>query len=216
MSCEKFDVYEAGKLTPEEFAKHARDCAKCAARAALDGRLDKELTKMREPVQASGLWERIETALAEEKTAAGARQEIHSIGRRPFAVFTRHSRPALVVAYAAALAILILGGAYLVVRKPPSSPGILAQQTLAKVELKEREYADAIDALERQARPKIQAMDLQMMSLYRDKLAAIDGQIEKCRDALATNPANAHIRQYLLAALHDKRQTLTDVLGFVN
>jgi len=51
------------------------------------------------------------------------------------------------------------------------------------------------------------------MSLYRDKLAAIDAQIDKCREALDSNPGNAHIRQYLLAALQDKRQALADVLG---
>jgi hypothetical protein len=63
------------------------------------------------------------------------------------------------------------------------------------------------------AAPKIEAMDLQMVSLYRDKLAAIDSQIAKCREALNSNPANAHIRRYLLAALSDKRQTLTEILG---
>jgi len=216
MSCEKFDAYETGSMTSREFAEHARGCAACAALAALDGRLDKELIKMREPVQASGLWERIETALAEEISIATEPLEVRPAGRRAFAVFTRRPRPILVAAYAAALAILVLGGAYLVFMKPLSSPGILAQRALAKVELKEKEYADAIQALEKQARPKIEAMDLQMISLYRDKLATIDSQIEKCREALSSNPANAHIRSYLLAALQDKRQTLTDALGSTN
>jgi len=216
MSCEKFEVYEAGNMTPEEFAMHARCCAACADEAALDDRLEKGLAKMREPVQAARLWERIEAALAQEKSIAGERKGIRSAGRRLFAVFTRRPRPIFVAACAAALAVLILGGVYLVSLKSLSSPGILAQRALAEVELKEKEYSDAIDALEKQARPKLHAMDLQMMSLYRDKLATIDAQIEKCRDALATNPANAHIRQYLLAALQDKRQTLADVLGTMN
>jgi hypothetical protein len=94
-----------------------------------------------------------------------------------------------------------------------SSSGLLARRALARVELKEREYTEAIGALEKLAGPKIEAMDLQMMSLYRDKLAAIDAQIERCREALASNPANAHIRSYLLAALRDKRQTLAQALG---
>jgi hypothetical protein len=59
-------------------------------------------------------------------------------------------------------------------------------------------------------------MDIQMMSLYRDKLAVIDAQIGKCRDALDSNPGNAHIRRYLLAALQDKHQTLADMLGSTN
>jgi len=216
MRCEKFDAYETGSMTPGEFAEHARDCEACAALAALDGRLDKELIKMREPVRASGLWERIETALVEEKAFAAAPRESRPARRRAFAVFTKRPRPILVAAYSVALAIMVLGGAYLVFMKPLSSPGILAQRALARVELKEKEYADAIEALEKQARPKIQAMDLQLMSLYRDKLATIDSQIDKCRAALAANPANAHIRTYLLAALQDKRQTLADALGSTN
>ncbi len=51
------------------------------------------------------------------------------------------------------------------------------------------------------------------MSLYRDKLAVIDGQIEKCQEALERNPGNAHIRRYFLAALQDKKQTLAEALG---
>ena len=216
MSCKRYEAYEAGKTAPEEFAEHARRCPSCADQAALDARLDKELTPMREPVQVSGLWEGIEAALVQEMAAAGERKAVLSVGRRPFAVFAGRPRPMFIAAAAAALALLILGGAYVLTRRPVSSPGILAQRALARVEAKEKEHADAIDALERQARPRIQGMDLQMMSLYRDKLAAIDAQIERCREALATNPANAHIRQYLLAALQDKRQTLSDVLGTVN
>ncbi len=216
MNCNKFEAYEEGRMTRCEFADHVRECAACTASAALDGRLDKELTKMREPVQASGLWERIEAALAKEKAAASAMEERRPARRPTVADFLRRPRPILVAAGAAALAILILGGAYLVFIKPLSSPGILAQRALAQVELKEKEYADAIAALEKQARPRIEAMDLQMMSLYRDKLATIDSQIERCKEALASNPANAHIRSYLLAALQDKRQTLTDALGSMN
>jgi len=46
-----------------------------------------------------------------------------------------------------------------------------------------------------------------------DKLAVIDGQIEKCQEALERNPGNAHIRRYFLAALQDKKQTLAEALG---
>jgi len=82
--------------------------------------------------------------------------------------------------------------------------------------LKEGEYIQAINELEKTARPKLAGMDLQMMSLYRDRLAAIDSQLERCKEALASNPANAHIRRYLLAALQDKKQTLAEVLGYGN
>jgi hypothetical protein len=213
MSCRKFEAFEAGRLAPEAFAEHARRCPACAEQAALDRRLDEEIETMRERVPDAGLWERIEAALVREKAAAVGRNVVPDAVRRPFALFARGLRPALFAAGAAALVLLVLGGVYFVKRTPAPSAGILARQALDRVELKEREYADAIDALERQVRPRLESMDLQMASLYRDKLAAIDAQIERCRDALATNPANAHIRQYLLAALRDKQETLASVIG---
>jgi hypothetical protein len=53
-----------------------------------------------------------------------------------------------------------------------------------------------------------------MMLLYRDKLETIDAQIERCKEALALNPASAHIRRYLLAALQDKKGTLAELLSY--
>ena len=55
-------------------------------------------------------------------------------------------------------------------------------------------------------------MNVELMLLYRDRLETIDDQIEQCREALSENPANAHIRRYMLAALQDKKETLKELL----
>jgi len=211
MKCDKFDAHETGAMTAEEFARHARDCAECRTQAALDERLDRETALLRNPVEAGRLWDRIEKSLAEEKARHIARNESPAPIRRKWMIFFSRRWPVLVPAGAVLLALAVLG--IRLSQKPASPSGLLARDALAKIEIKEKEYSDAIDALERQARPKIAAMDLQMMSLYKDKLAAIDAQIDKCREALSGNPANAHIQRYLLAALQDKKQTLADVLG---
>jgi hypothetical protein len=220
MKCRKFEAAESGRLTAAEFQEHARRCAECSAMAALDARLDAEARTLRESVapESTGLWTRIEAALVTEKaeTAAPAAAPARGGGparRRPLAsLFGRIPRQVLVPAGLTIL-LLLASAAALLLRVQASSSGLLARRALARVELKEREYTEAIGALEKLAGPKIEAMDLQMMSLYRDKLAAIDAQIERCREALASNPANAHIRSYLLAALRDKRQTLAQALG---
>jgi hypothetical protein len=216
MSCEKFDAFEAGRMAPGEFAEHVRDCAACAALAALNARLDKELEGLREPISAPGLWERIERSLAREKARAGAARGGLPGEGRSLAGWLRARRWLPAAVGAAVSAILILGGVYLLLKKPFSPSGILAHRALAEVELKEKDYVRAIRDLEKQAAPRIEAMDLQLMSLYRDKLGIIDSQIDKCREALESNPANAHIRYCLLAALQDKRQTLTEALGTMN
>lgn len=214
MRCDKFEAHETGAMTAEEFARHARDCSACREQAALDERLNRETLLLRHPVETEFLWDRIEKSLAEEKARRTREVERPALERRKSIVFFARRRPLLVPVGAALLILGVLGiGLF---RKAASPSGLLAREALAKIEITEKEYRYAIDALERQARPKIAAMDLQLMSLYKDKLTTIDAQIDKCRDALAGNPANAHIQRYLLAALQDKKQTLADVLGLTN
>ena len=55
-------------------------------------------------------------------------------------------------------------------------------------------------------------MDAELALLYRDKIATIDTQIDRCLRALHGNPANTHIRRYLLLALRDKRETLEEIV----
>jgi len=215
MSCNQFDRHCNGEAADEDFARHARDCAECREQAALDARLDREITALRAPVGADALWERIEASLVREKRMAAEKRAGKRAPEGPRLIaFLSRRWPVLIPAGAALLVLAVLGIHDL--RKPAAPSGILARSALARVESTEKEYLGAIESLERQARPKIAAMDLQEMSLYKDKLAAIDAQIVKCREALASNQGNAHIRRYLLAALQDKRQTLADVLGPVN
>jgi len=185
---------------------------------ALDARLEAEIPALRQPAAGGpGLWNRIEAALEEEKAlgpaAAAMLREAPAVHRPTFGVLRNlGKRWVLIPAGAAALSLIALV-AVLITRSAVPPSGILTARALARVESVEKEYMAAIGDLEKMAGPKIEAMDLQMVSLYRDKLAAIDSQIAKCREALDSNPANAHIRRYLLAALSDKRQTLTKILG---
>jgi hypothetical protein len=211
MICDKFERYEDGVLTAREFALHVQDCPECREQAALDARLNRETAALRTPLGAEGLWKRIETSLRHQKEIAAAGDgEPAFRGLRP----SPRRWAVLAPAGAVLLALAVLG--IHLFRKPPAPSVLLTSEALARVEIKEREYVGAIDMLARQARPKLAAMDIQMMSLYRDKLATIDAQIDKCREALDFNPGNAHIRRYLLAALQDKHQALADVLGSMN
>ncbi len=214
MSCDKFDRHDEGAMTAEEFARHVRDCLECREQAALDARLDREIAALKKPVGAERLWERIEASLAHEKEITAARDGKPVSGGLRLIAFLSRRWAILAPAVAALVAVTVIG--IHMFREPHVPSGILAREALARVEIKEKEYLGAIGLLERQARPKIAAMDLQEISLYRDKLATIDAQIDKCREALNSNPANAHIRRYLLAALQDKRETLADVLGSMN
>jgi hypothetical protein len=196
MSLKKFDDYEKGR-----------------EQEALEARLQAEIDSLKTPISAPHLWKRIEAMLRKEETAARSRPEARTAAysTRP----ARLLRKWFILVPASALVLIgILLALFLGLGQRGTPSGILAGDALQKIELKEREYVQAVDELEKKARPKMAAMDLEMVSLYRDKLETIDAQIRRCREALASNPANAHIRRYMLAALQDKRQTLAELLAY--
>jgi len=214
MNCKRYDDHLLGKMKETEFRRHAEGCASCKEQADRDERLRAELVFLKQPISAPDLWARIEESLKKEQNLK--RQEEHRIKARPgrseFFAWVRRRIPVLVPAALVGVGIglgLIFG-----LRGRPPVSGLLAEEALQKVELTEREYVKAIDDLERKARPKMAFMDPGMMSLYRDKLEAIDSQIARCREALDVNSANAHIRRYMLAALQTKHQTLAELLTY--
>lgn len=73
-------------------------------------------------------------------------------------------------------------------------------------------YESAIAELEKVVSVKMSALDLELMFLYRDRLETINAQIVQCKEAISTNPANSHIRRYLLMALQDKQETMKELL----
>jgi len=211
MTCRERDAYERGAVGREDFLRHARACGDCRPTADLDRRLDAGLAELRAPVEAPGLWDRIERSLAAE-SARRAAPPRPSLAAAAAALFRR--RP---LASLAAGASLVAAGALAVIlaSRPagPSAAGILAESALARVERVEKDYAAAIRELERQAGPARSSLDIRLASLYRDKLETIDAQIVEVREVLDRNPANAHLRNLLLAALRDKRDTLAEMLG---
>jgi hypothetical protein len=201
MSCPEAERYEKGELSEAEFERHAANCSGCREVLRLEAEIMSRAKELRRPVQAPGLWSRIERSLEEEAAKERA--------RAPFLARLFRLAPA------AALILAVAGLAlYFGLRKHPSSvpSGILSNSALARVEQTEKEYLKAIEDLEKQAQPQMDGLDLELSFLYRDRLETIDAQIRRCREALESNPGNAHIRRYLMAALQDKRETLAEVL----
>jgi hypothetical protein len=201
MSCDQFEKYETGEIESREFREHLKTCSYCREQEQLDNRLMNLSRSLREPVQSPGLWERIEHTLTAEEQQ---RSKPIILGyRRSFAWY----------AAAAVLIIAVALGIYSWFFQKKHEPGLLTEAALKKVESKEQEYIKAIEELEKQALPRMANMNIELMLLYRDRLETIDDQIERCREALSENPANTHIRRYMLAALQDKKETLMELTG---
>lgn len=224
MSCKKFEKYEVGKISSAKFERHTRECTICQEKIRLDERLMSLARSLADkPMHAPQLWARIEEDLRKEKEKGSLPREKERLQSRAaekeaLASRLRAMRFKLLPLVSAAAAVLVAAGlgvyfGFKALSSPPSS-GVLERQALARVEKIEREHIKAIEELEKKALPKMASLDLEMMLLYRDKLETIDAQIERCKEALALNPANAHIRRYLLAALQDKKGTLAELLSF--
>ena len=202
MSCYQFEKYETGEIESGEFREHLKTCSYCREQERMDTRLMNLSRSLKEPVQSPGLWERIEHTLTTEEHQR-SQPIVLGISRRSFAYY----------AAAAVILIAVAVGIYSWVFQEKHKPGLLSEAALKKVELREQEYIKAIEELEKQAIPRMANMNIELMLLYRDRLETIDDQIEQCREALSENPANTHIRRYMLAALQDKKQTLMELTG---
>ncbi len=214
MSCKELERYDRGEMDEAEFAQHAAACPVCQQALELDEEVMSLAKSLRQPVKAPRLWSRIEEALRKEMA-----EEKRLVSESQIKKKTRVERPSLrwrflrLIPAAAALLAVVGIGLYFGLKSSAPSSGLLAKKALARVEQKEQEYMKAIEDLEKQALPRMADLNLDLVFLYRSRLETIDAQIEQCREALALNPANAHIRRYLMAALQDKKETLAEVLS---
>ena len=206
MTCDYLEKYDRGVMDEAEFRIHAAHCSSCQGILKLDEDVLSMAKSFRQPIEVPNLWNRIEKSLAAEITEENRIVEESRDGKGLWRWLK------FAPAIAALVLILWLGSLVILKTRTPSS-GLMAKNTLARVEKKEQEYIEAIRDLEKQALPKMADMDLQLVFLYRDRLDTINAQIEQCKEALAFNPANAHIRRYLMTALHDKKETLIEILN---
>ena len=201
MICDEYRKRELGDLDEERFRAHAQQCPICRRLLRQDAELMRLARSLRQPVDTPFLWSRIE---------AGLRAEIERDQRRWFRSFIRSG-----AAFYRIAAILLVAaglGSYTYFRSDSEPPRLFSKSALERVEKREQEYILAIEDLEREASVQLSRMDLDLMRLYRDKIETIDAQIARCREALRKNPANVHIRRYLLLALQDKRKTLQEIV----
>ena len=194
MSCDRYQERELGRLDEAAFQAHLKDCSVCRERLREDERLMELAAGLKPPAEPPFLWERVEAGLRAEQQRARRRTWIYR---------------------AAAVLVVSLGLGALVQQQrgaPEPATGLYTAEALEKVREREREYAAAIEELEQIAGERLDRMDAELALLYRDKIATIDTQIDRCLQALHGNPANTHIRRYLLLALRDKRETLEEIV----
>jgi len=199
MSCTFYQNDTLHLLSEEEQQKHLESCPLCSERKAFEDQIIHEARQLNRVEPDNDLWDKIETTLQQDQN-----RETSGIFPLRFGLKTWLSAAAIIIAlFSVSIFYFFSGG----------SEKILSDGALLKVELSEQNYIDAINDLENDAKPKMAQLETDLMLLYRDKLETIDRQIKSCRQAIQSNPGNAHIRRYMLAALQDKRDTLKEILS---
>lgn len=197
MNCDFFEKYETGQIEEAKFQEHLKECSICQQKISEDEKLMTASRALRQPVESPGLWEKIEKSLIEEESKKN--KTFHKY----FPIFR-----------IAAVLVLIFGLTLIfITRNKNQDSKLLVSSVLKQVEQKEKDLEETISELEKIALPKLSNMNLELMFLYRDRLETIEAQIVQCKDMLNENPANAHLRRYLLAAYKDKKETLSELLN---
>jgi len=196
MSCDGFEKFVLGEWPIEQFQTHMQECGECHTAFHKDKKLLDFGRSLKTNVETPYLWSRIQKELDRESTRVRTSDNYRQW------IF----RLAAIIFLAVGIGILVQ------MSNHKTESGLLAESALKKVESQEKEYEAAIKKLESFAVPQLSQLDQELMLLYRDRLETIDTQIEHCKEALAMNPANAHIRRYLLAALRDKKETLKEIM----
>ena len=196
MSCRKFEDYLNNRLHLTTFKKHMESCEKCRMAFETDSRILEQSKNLNENIKIPDLWPSIEKNIRSRKT-----------------VILRFKQSTKFILSAAA-SLLLITTIWVLSQydKEPIPEKILSQKALEKVVQAEEKYLEAINELEDLAFNQLHHTKEPLAQLYRNKLILIDRQIENCKNALQNNPANSHIRKYLMAALKDKQRTLEEIL----
>lgn len=195
MECKQYENYELGKISSDTFTRHLDVCAECRDALQTDAQLMASAASLKGHIKSPDLWPEIEQILITQK-------------KRSYSTILLPSLYKIAAVFLITVSLLFVFNQ----KMEKDTSRILSASDLRDVEQKEQEYIRSIDRLERVAATRMDAMDLNLILLYRDKLETINAQIERCQGALEENPANTHIRRYLLAALNDKKQTLRELI----
>lgn len=194
--------------TREEWAAlegHAATCAECGEELRIWKRISTTAGELKLEWETPYLWKKIERGLAEQMAEKPSRW-------RAWLNSSRMAGFHWQTAAAMALLIVVTGTAAWIYFRPPQHPeNEVFLKNISEVERAEVAYEKAIDKLAREAKPDLGA-PTPLMASYREKLLVLDSAIAELREEAGQNPANAHLRNQLLAMYREKQETLEEVL----
>lgn len=199
IDCTQLDdlLFDGGELAMETAARHAANCADCAAQLASWNDLSSTAKSMRGEWDSDLLWPRIERSLRAQPRRAPRRWFRQAI--------------------AASLLTAAIGGTgWFALRLQQSDAAydatILRVAALDEVERAEQAHLAAIENLQRVAEPRLDESASPLIVSYKEKLMLLDDAIAECEANIERNRQNAHLRTQLLAMYSEKQETLRAIV----
>jgi hypothetical protein len=115
-------------------------------------------------------------------------------------------------AFAAALALVIIGGGIIVVLKFPKGLGE-AGYPLAKLKEAQHYYVLAIKALDEAIGAQKNGLDPRLAGVFKRNLEDINGTIQACERVVEKDPNDLAARAYLLTVYREKVTVLEEMMG---
>src|ERR1051325_2167623 len=188
---------------------HTANCAECGEEVRVWKSMSAAAGELRQEWDTPYLWAKIERGLADQMVEKPSRLRAWMNGLGMARVQWQTAAALVLV-----IAISVVGIRLIIGPGGPheTSGAFLQKGAVSDVERAEAEYRKAIDQLDAQARPQLEAPSTPLMSSYREKLLVLDNAIAELREEAGQNPANAHLRRQLLAMYQEKQETLMEVL----
>jgi hypothetical protein len=186
---------------------HAAGCRHCREQLEAWRAVEAFAPSLRHSWESPSLWPRIEESLARESERPGGPRRPHlRIARGLIALAAT-----LVIATAAWLSLRSLGPGP---RRLPDDTErrLLTEKALEAVDRSEAEYVASIERLAAVAEPILSGSPTALRMAYRDKLQVLDAAIAECREGIARNRFNVHLRDELLSIYREKQKTLREIL----
>ncbi len=219
MTCRKLREYISRSIDDElsgrenvRLERHLATCGECRALREDLRKIVSGAARLETPVPSEKVWLNVKDRL--EAGALRAPAQGAPLDRRPLFGL---SLPALKLAGAAALALILVASGLLIGRRLARqdvrlSPEAREAFTLAKLDEAERYYQQAIRSLSQAFASERGALAPQVAELFDRNLTVIDATIQACRRAVLEEPDDLEARNYLLAAYTEKLTLLDSAL----
>ena len=205
MNCERFDafVFSDNATSLAEIEQHVQSCSECRGRLSEWQTLSRVALELHESWESPELWNRIETAIREERTAA----------KTPvWTLFAQWAAVALIVISLGVTIARTIGPGRANDDRSRVEEWILRESAIAEVEKAERAHIKSIERLSKLVSGQVQEPATPLEVSYREKLLLLDEAILECQAEIERNRYNAHLRRQLLSVYDEKDKTLRQML----